>query len=300
LDWSSLLPAAAAHAAPNPSVARDAVAKLVDSGGDLAINIAVALVITVATLWLAGWAGTLTRAGLSRMHTRRGAQDPTLAIFAGSVVRNLVTILGFIAVLERLGVRTTSIVAVLGAASLAVGLALQGALANVAAGVMILFFRPYRIGDIIETAGRTGRVRTLDLFVTELATLDNLKVVIPNGKVFGDVIVNHTFHDRRRADAVLRLPLTADAPAVMSRLRERLAADPRVLKDPPPLIEMVGVSEAFFEVAMRPWVATADYGAVKADQMLWAARLERDPAAELPPPELSAQAPAAAGGARPR
>ena len=291
MDWSAFLPAAVTHATLTPAIARDAaLAKLVDSGGDLAINIAVALVITVVTLWLAGWAGTLTRAALARVHPRRGPQDPTLAIFAGSVARNLVMIVGFIAVLQQLGVRTTSIVAVLGAASLAVGLALQGALANVAAGVMILFFRPYRIGDIIETSGKTGRVNALDLFVTELATLDNLKVVIPNGKVFGDVIVNHTFHDRRRADAVLRLPLAADAPAVMSRLRDRLAADPRVLKDPPPLIEMVGVGEAWFEVAVRPWVATPDYGAVKADQLLWAARLERDPSAELPPPEPAAAA----------
>lgn len=262
-------------------------AKLVDTGSDFAINIAVALVITVMTLWLAGWANRLTRSALGRVHLRHGAQDPTLQIFAGSVARNLVLVIGFIAVLQQLGVRTTSIVAALGAASLAIGLALQGALTNVAAGVMILIFRPYRIGDVIETAGRTGRVRTLDLFVTELATLDNLKIVIPNGKVFGDVIVNHSFHDRRRADVVVRLAPTADVPAVMDRLRERLDADARVFKDPPPLIELTGMGETWIEMAVRPWVGRDDYGAVKADQALCAALLERDPETELPPPGVS-------------
>jgi len=290
LVWSLLAPvvAAPAQAAQKAEASFNAQAavwtKLVDTSGDLAVNVAVALLIAAATVWAAGWANRLVRSTIARIHRRGEPGDPTLQIFAGSVARNIVLIMGFVAVLQQLGVRTTSIVAVLGAASLAIGLALQGALANVAAGVMILFFRPYRVGDIIETGGRTGVVRSLDLFITELATLDNLKIVIPNGKVFGDVIVNHSFHDQRRADAVFRLAPSADAPAVMRRLRERLAADPRVLKRPPPLVEISGTGEAWIEVAARPWVRREDYGAVKSDQMLCGILLERDPNTDLPPP----------------
>jgi small conductance mechanosensitive channel len=170
---------------------------------------------------------------------------------------------------------------VLGAASLAVGLALQGALTNVAAGVMILLFRPYRVGDVIETGGRTGRVDALDLFVTEMSTPDNLKVVIPNGKVFGDVIVNHSVHETRRADVTARLPLSADAPKLIERLRRGLAADPRVLSDPPPVVELTALTEGAVELAVRPWVRREDYGRVKADVLAWTRRLETDPNAPL-------------------
>ncbi len=261
--------------------------KFVDTGGDFVIKLAVALVILVVTVWAAGWAGKLTQQALTRFH-RRHDTDPTLRIFAASVARNAVIIIGSIAMLEQLGVKTTSIIAAVGAASLAIGLAMQGALSNVAAGVMILMFRPYRVGDIIESAGRIGRVRALDLFVTELATLDNLKVVVPNGKVFGDIIINHSFHDMRRADVVFRVPLSADVPAMMKRLSERLKADRRLLKDPPPILEVTGMSEAFVEIAARPWAPRDAYGPVKADLLLCARILEADPEATLPPPPAAA------------
>jgi small conductance mechanosensitive channel len=146
---------------------------------------------------------------MGRLHGRR-APDLTLQTFVSSMVRYVILAIGFVAMLQQLGVKTTSIVAVLGAASLAVGLALQGALSNVAAGVMILLFRPYRVGDIIETGGKKGTVKALDLVITELATADNLKIVIPNNKVFGDVIVNHSHHGQRRVDVTFRVPAAAD------------------------------------------------------------------------------------------
>jgi small conductance mechanosensitive channel len=146
---------------------------------------------------------------------------------------------------------------------------MQGSLANVAAGVMIFLFRPYRMGDIIETGGRTGRVVALDLFLTEPATLDNLKVVIPNSKIFGDVIVDHSAHARRRADVGFHVPPSADLRAIMEQLRRRLDADNRVLKDPAPIIELTQVTEAFMEVFVRPWVRLEDYGSVKSDILQW-------------------------------
>lgn len=257
--------------------------KLIDAGGDLAINLAVAGLTLVITVWASRWAGRLAHGALARVQARRGDADVTLLSFAASMARNVVLVVGLVAVLQQLGVKTTSIIAVLGAASLAVGLALQGALSNVAAGVMILLLRPYRVGDVIESSGRTGKVEALDLFVTELSTPDNLKVVIPNGKLFGDVIVNHTFHSRRRADVVLKLPLSADVRKIMARIEQRLAEDPRVDKTPAPVVELTGAGEIWVELAARPWTARENYAAVKSDIVLSTRLLEVDPDAELPP-----------------
>ena len=255
--------------------------KFIDAAGDLAVNLVVAVIILTVTWWAAGWAARLVRRLIARVHGG-GPPDVTLQGFAGSAARYLVMVVGIIAVLQQLGVQTTSILAVLGAASLAVGLALQGTLSNVAAGVMLLLFRPYRVGDVIEVAGRTGTVRALDLFVTELTTPDNLKVVLPNGKVFGDVIVNTSYHSRRRVDAVIKTDLKRDVPALMEGLKARAEANPLVLEDPAPAVELTGMSEAFVEVTVRAWVEAGDFGAVKADMML-AGRLLADGSEQLPP-----------------
>lgn len=254
--------------------------KFIDAAGDLAVNLVVAVIILTVTWWAAGWAARLVRRLIARVHGG-GPPDVTLQGFAGSAARYLVMVVGIIAVLQQLGVQTTSILAVLGAASLAVGLALQGTLSNVAAGVMLLLFRPYRVGDVIEVAGRTGTVRALDLFVTELTTPDNLKVVLPNGKVFGDVIVNTSYHSRRRVDAVIKTDLKRDVPALMEGLKARAEANPLVLEDPAPAVELTGMSEAFVEVTVRAWVEAGDFGAVKADMML-AGRLLADGSEQLP------------------
>lgn len=251
--------------------------KLVDAGGDLAMNLITALLILLASIWLAGWAEKLVKSALGRIRTRHGPPDPTFQVFIAALARNGILLLGIIAVLQQLGVKTTSIIAAISAASLAVGLAMQGALSNVAAGVMIFLFRPYRVGDIIETGGRTGRVVSLDLFLTELATLDNLKIVVPNSKVFGDVIVDHSAHPRRRADVSFHVPAAADPRLVMDHLRRKLEADKRVLKDPPPVVELTQVTEGFLEITVRPWVAREDYGPVKADVLLWGKLLADKP-----------------------
>ena len=254
--------------------------KFIDAAGDLAVNLVVAVLILTATWWASVWASRLVRRVIARAHGG-GPPDVTLQGFAGSAARYLVMIVGLIAVLQQLGVQTTSILAVLGAASLAVGLALQGTLSNVAAGVMLLLFRPYRVGDTVEIGGRTGSVRTLDLFVTELTTPDNLKVVLPNGKVFGDVIVNTSFHSRRRIDAVTRVDTKREIAPLMAALKARAEANPLVLPDPAPAVELTGLSEAFVELTVRAWVQAADFAAVKSDLML-AARLFAEGAETLP------------------
>lgn len=258
------------------------VHKFTDAAGDLAVNLVVAAVILVLTLWASRRLSGLVQRALGRLHGRR-APDLTLQTFFASLVRYGVLIVGLVAVLQQLGVQATSIVAVLGAASLAVGLALQGALSNVAAGVMILLFRPYRVGDMIEVAGRKGTVRALDLFTTEMATADNLKVVIPNGKVFGDVIVNHSFHGQRRVDATFRVPIAADTGVVMTGLLARARANPLVQQIPEPTVEITAMGEAWVEMAVHAWTKREDHPAVMADLLLAARLIGAGKAVDLPP-----------------
>ncbi len=230
--------------------------------GDFSLNFVAALLILALTFWASGWASTLVERGIARLH-RKGGGDATLQNFAASVARYVVIIVGLIAVLQQVGVRTTSIIAVLGAASLAVGLALQGALGNVAAGVMLLLFRPYRVGDDIEIGGQRGRVKSLDLFVTELATDNNVRIMAPNGKVFGDFILNHTHYRTRRAEIRFRIAFTDDLGRALAVLKAAAEAEPRVLKDPPPKAEAAVIGDSFVEVVVKAWTQQQDFSPAK-------------------------------------
>ncbi len=259
------------------------LAHFLDWAGKVAVNLLVAALILGLTFWVAGWAAGVVRRTLGRVH--RNNPDQTLETFGASLVRYAIVVVGLVAVLQQLGVQATSIIAVLGAASLAIGLALQGALSNVAAGVMILLFRPYRVGDTIETVTRIGTVKSLDLLFTEIATPDNVKVMIPNSKVFGDVILNYSAHRTRRVDVLFKVPLKTDLVAVLKRLRERAENDARIRKEPAVQIEVTDLSEAFAQAAIRAWTAKEDFASVKTDLMLTAHLLADDPARDdLPPP----------------
>ncbi|ALL14991.1 mechanosensitive ion channel family protein [Caulobacter henricii] len=271
-----------AHVKPDETM----LGHFLDWSGKVAINLVVAGIILILTFWLAGWLAGAMRRALGRVH--RTNPDPTLQTFGASLVRYAVIAVGLVAVLQQVGVQATSIIAVLGAASLAIGLALQGALSNVAAGVMILLFRPYKVGDTIETATRIGTVKSLDLLFTEIATPDNVKVMIPNSKVFGDVILNYSTHRTRRVDVLFKVPLKTDLVAVLKRLRERAEGDPRIRQEPAVQIEVTDLSEAFAQAAIRAWTAREDYAAVRTDLMLTAHLLSEYPARQdLPPPRPS-------------
>ena len=232
--------------------------KLVDTGGNLAIKLIVAVIILLVTFWAAGWAAGLTRRAFKRL-TIHHQPDPMLQAFSASLARNVVLIVGLIAVLQQLGIRTTSIIAVLGAASLAVGLALQGALANVASGVLILVFRPFRVGDRVQIAGKEGTVRSLDLFTTELSDPDNVRVIVPNGKAFGDVIVNYTKHENRRIELHFGIDYEDDVDLALKTLIETAEADPRVLKTPHPWAKLTKLGDSTVEVTLRAWTTPTDY-----------------------------------------
>jgi small conductance mechanosensitive channel len=237
--------------------------KLADAMGDFAVDLAVAALILVLTLWVSSWVAHAVRRALERFSKTR--EDRTLQGFGASSVRVAVLIVGGIAVLTRLGVETTSIIAILGAASLAVGLALQGALGNVAAGVMLLVLRPYQVGDFVEIGGRQGTVKSLKLFTTDIDTPDNVRIVAPNGKVFGDLITNFTAHAERRVDVLLAVDLEDDLEAALRVLRQVADEHPQVLKAPEPVIEVTAVTDGRAQLALHAWAPGPAYGVVKSE-----------------------------------
>jgi small conductance mechanosensitive channel len=240
---------------------------LASASGDFMVRLAVGVVVLLVTLWASGAAAAFVRRLFKQFH-RAGVADQTLQSFVASMARYGVLIIGGVAVLQQLGVQTTSVLAVLGAASLAVGLALQGTLSNLAAGVMLLLFRPYHLGDFVEIGGRSGTVTALDLFVTELATLDNIKVVVPNGKVFGDTIVNFSHHAQRRLDLVFRIDFDDDLAAALGIISTVASQNPVVLTDPAPLCEATNVTENWTEVTLRAWIAKEDLTTVRSDLLV--------------------------------
>ena len=254
-----------AVAAGEQAVAVDTamIAKLTDMAGDFAINLSVALLILAATVVAAKWAARATRKALGRLRGFR--HDPTVLSFAVQVVRVLVYVIGFIAVLQRLGVQTTSIIAVLGAASLAVGLALQGTLSNVAAGVMLLVLRPYRVGDLIDINGNVGKVTRLDLFFTQMSDANNVKIVVPNSKVFADTMLNLSGQQTRRIELKIGVGYGANLNHARNVLTAAAAAHDKVLKDPEPWAGVTNLLDSSVEVSLHAWTKSEDYWQTKAD-----------------------------------
>lgn len=242
-----------------------------------AVSLLVALLILLITFWAAGWGAGLAKRAIGRLHSKSGGADVTLQSFMGSLTRYAIIIVGLMMVLTQLGVKTTSLLAVLSGLLLGIGLALQGALGNVAAGVMLLLFRPYRVGDTVEVGGRTGTVQSLDLMVTELNTPDNLRVVAPNGKIFGDFITNYTKPERRRVDVTFHIPPTKDLAAVLEAMKAQIDADGRVLKDAAPSFEASALNELYAEGVIRVWVKPSDYVAVKTSIVLAVQKLALAP-----------------------
>ena len=254
-----------AVAAGEQAVAVDTamIAKLTDMAGDFAINLSVALLILAATVVAAKWAARATRKALGRLRGFR--HDPTVLSFAVQVVRVLVYVIGFIAVLQRLGVQTTSIIAVLGAASLAVGLALQGTLSNVAAGVMLLILRPYRVGDLVDINNNVGKVTRLDLFFTQMSNANNVKIVIPNAKVFSDTMLNLSGQQTRRMELKIGVGYGSNIDNARKTLIGAAAAHEKVLADPGPWAGVTGLLDSSVEITLQAWTNSGDYWQTKAD-----------------------------------
>lgn len=191
--------------------------------------------------------------------------DATLIPFLSSLVYYLALMVVFIAVLSLFGIQTTSLVAMLGAAGLAVGLALQGTLSHFAAGVMLMIFRPFKIGDLVEVGGTTGKVDQIGIFSTVLTSADNVKITVPNSSVYGSTIKNYNGYDRRRVDMVMGIAYGDDIGKAIEALGDVLEAEERVLDEPAPQIAVSELADSSVNLVVRPWCKAEDYWDVRFD-----------------------------------
>lgn len=196
---------------------------------------------------------------LLRKAMERAKLEDTLTRFLGNLAHAALLVFVVLAAISQLGIQTASFVAVIGAAGLAVGLALQGSLANFAAGAMIIIFRPYKAGDYIEAAGTAGKVQDVQIFTTVLNTPDNKTVVVPNGKMMSGVITNFNTNDTRRVDLVIGVAYEDDLDRARAVLQEVLGEDERILADPAPVIAVHELADSSVNFVVRPWVKAAHY-----------------------------------------
>ncbi len=235
--------------------------------GDSGVFLTLAMnVLKAVAVLILGWmaAGTLGRVARDRVN-RMSDIDPTLGNFLASIVKWAVLAMVLVAVLGIFGIQATSIVAILGAASLAIGLALQGTLSDLAAGVMLVVFRPYKLGQYVDIGGTAGTVKDLNLFTTELATPDNVQIIVPNGQAWGSVITNYSHHDTRRVDLVFGIDYGDSADAAMQVIDGLVQADMRVLQDPAPWMRVTNLGDSAVDITVRLWCQAGDYWDVKFD-----------------------------------
>jgi small conductance mechanosensitive channel len=202
-------------------------------------------------------AGLVARFVARLMHRAKAA--PILITFVRQLTYVGLLIVVILAALSRLGVQVTSFIAVLGAAGLAVGLALQGSLANFAAGILIMVFRPFKVGDFVDIAGETGTVEDITVFTTQIVTPDNRTIIVPNASVTGDSIVNYTVKGTRRVDLVIGVGYDADLKQTRQAILDVLSQDERVLKDPEPTVAVLELADSSVNFAVRPWCSAGDY-----------------------------------------
>ncbi|EAS63785.1 small-conductance mechanosensitive channel MscS [Photobacterium angustum] len=231
---------------------------------DLLIQYAVNLVSALLILFIGNMIVKAVAGAVAKV-LRKKEMDNAVVEFIHGLVRYLLFVIVLIAALSRIGVQTASVVAVIGAAGLAVGLALQGSLSNFAAGVLIVAFRPFKSGDFVEVAGVSGAVESIQIFSTELRTPDNKTVVVPNSSIIGNPITNYSRNATRRIDLTIGVSYSADLQKTKEVLKRVVTADERVLKDPEPTIGVVALADSSVNFVVRPWVNTPDYWAVYFD-----------------------------------
>ena len=231
-----------------------------DKGGEFAINLVLALLI----FYVGKFVISLIVRGIRKVMQAQEV-DKTLETFVCNLVRMVLLVIVIIAAIGQLGIQTTSFIAIFGAAGLAVGLALQGSLANFASGVLIVMFRPYKVGDFVEAAGIAGVVEQVQILTTILKTGDNKQIIVPNGQIMDSIITNYSANDQRRVDMVVGVSYDDDLDKVRSTLQELIDADDRILDEPACTIAVSALADSSVNFVVRPWVKTADYWGVMFD-----------------------------------
>ena len=225
------------------------------------LNVVAAFAILFVALMISGW----VRRKLIRTATNNENLDLTLFSFLANILRYAILAMAFIFILNRFGIQTTSLVAVVGAAGLAIGLAMQGALSSIAAGVMLVIFRPFKIGDFVDVAGLMGTVKDISIVATELATVDNLQIIVPNAKVWGSPITNYSTYDTRRAEWLFGVGYGADLAKAEQIIRDTVLSDPRALQEPAPFLQVNNLGDFSVDFLVRVWCNRTDLFAFQAD-----------------------------------
>jgi len=254
---SFLAQADAARSVASPDAMAGILEFLKTEGPDLGLKVIGALVILLVGRMISGG----VRSGVKKMMLARGV-DPSLTGFVASLAYFALMTFTVIATVGQFGVQTASFIAILGAAGFAVGMALQGTLANFASGVMILLFRPFTTGDVVEAAGVKGKVVDIAIFSTTINTPDNVRITVPNGQLYGGIIKNFNGYDTRRVDMVMGIGYGSDIDKAMAILAELCAKDSRILKDPEVTIAVAELADSSVNIIVRPWTSSADYWGV--------------------------------------
>jgi small conductance mechanosensitive channel len=224
------------------------------------LDVVAAIVIFVVGRWLAKVISKLVGKAMTKARV-----DATLTSFVENLCHVALIVLVVVAALDKLGVPTTNFAVVVGAAGLGIAFALQGSLANFAAGVMLIIFKPFKVGDFVELAGVTGTVKEIQIFNTILNSPDNVRVIVPNSQVTGGNVMNYTVNGTRRIDLVMGVSYDDDLKKAQQVIERVLAEDSRILKDPPPEVAVSELGDSSVDFVVRPWVKAADYWDVRFD-----------------------------------
>jgi len=224
------------------------------------IRLGIAIAIFIVGRWIAQWLS-----GVLRKLMTRSKMDEMLINFLGNIVYTVLMLVVVMAALDHLGIETTSLLAVFGAAGLAIGLALKDSLANFSSGVMIILFRPFKVGDFIEAGGATGVVEEVRMFATIMRTGDNRQIIVPNGNMYGGIIINYSAKATRRIDLVFGIGYGDDMAKAKKLIDDIMQQDDRILSDPAPAIALGELGDSSVNFNVRPWVKSEDYWAVRSD-----------------------------------
>ncbi len=242
----------------------DKTAQLIDAGKEMLMQYGPKLLAAIAIFIIGKMIAKWIKKMISRLMTKSNV-DPMIIGFTSSLAYIGLMVFVVVAALGQVGIQTTSFIAILGAAGLAIGLALQGSLANFAAGFLLIIFRPFKVGDVIEAAGVTGKVDVIQIFTTTLKTPDNKTIIVPNAKLGNDNIINYSTQKTRRVDMVVGVSYDADLKEVRSILQEIVDQDKRILRDPEPQIVVGELADSSVNFYVRVWVESGDYWGVYFD-----------------------------------
>jgi small conductance mechanosensitive channel len=227
-----------------------------------AIRIGVALAIFVIGRWIAKWLTAMVRKLMAKADL-----DDMLIHFLGNIVYTVLLLAVVMAALDQLGIQTTSLLAVFGAAGLAIGLALKDSLGNFSSGVMLILFRPFKVGDFVEAGGVAGVVEKVQMFATIMRTGDNREVIVPNSQIYGGTIINYSAKETRRVDMVFGIGYDDDIAKAKRIIEDIMKQDERILDDPEPTVALGELADSSVNFNVRPWVKSADYWPVRADML---------------------------------